>query len=80
MPKKRDATVTPVFLISAVDAALENKIQDQWWKLRVRKFCSREVRHIGEKVEDSTDAESERTGDFERPDRVLDVVQHVVDV
>jgi hypothetical protein len=41
---------------------------------------SREIRDVREQIEHRADAEPERARDLQRADRVLDLVQHVVDV
>ena len=49
-------------------------------EIDIRKLHLREVRHIGQKIEDGTNAEAERPGNLKGPDRILDIVEDVIDI
>lgn len=76
--KNNEATVTPDFRISSLVDALPgpfSKIAS-----RVGRPDLREVRDVGEQVEYRTDTQTKRASDFKGPNRILDIIQNVIDV
>lgn len=76
--KNNEATVTPDFRISSLVDALPgpfSKIAS-----RVGRPDLREVRDVGEQIEYSADTQTKGSSDFKGPNRILDIIQNVIDV
>ena len=78
LPRNNDATVVPLFWISAFEAALERYFGDghaKRWTGDLRK-----VRHISQNIEQRANAQSKRPGNLQSMYGIPDVVHDIVDV